>query len=78
MPFACVRSFTLLSIQGVFMELAFSRLPTLIPPLYHIFYIVFYIGSPLFFQFSVTGAGAGVGAGFFFSSGRRGLWLACK
>ena len=76
MPFACVHSFTLLSVQGVFMQLAFSRLPTPIPPFDILFFTVFYIGSPLFFQFIVTGAGAGVGAGSF--PGRRGLWLGCK
>ena len=47
-------------------SLLFQGSPALSPPLYHIFYIVFYIGSPLFFQFNVTGAGARVGAGFFF------------
>ena len=51
------------------------------PTLYYIFSIVLFIiypvGSPLFFQFSVTGAGAGAGAGFFPAGGASG-WVASR
>ena len=43
------------------------------PPLSPLFLIVFFtiypVGSPLFFQFSVTGGGAGVRAGFLWQAG---------
>ena len=48
-------------------SLLFQGSPPLSPPLYYIFYIVLFIiypvGSPQFFQFSVTGVGAGAGTG---------------
>ena len=63
------------------MQLAFSRLPTLLPPFSFLLFIYFFIviciiytvGSPLFFQFSVMGAGAG--AGFILVGGAHG-WIA--
>ena len=66
----------LCSAYGAFSCSLVFKVPHPYPPLflYFIFYIVFYIGSPLFFQFSVTGAGAGAGSwvfwllGFGFSS----------
>ena len=59
-------------------SLLFQSSPPLSPHLYYIVYIVFYIGSPLFFQFSVTGAGARVGAGFFFLAGGARGWVASR
>ena len=57
-------------------SMLFRGSPPLSPPFILYFYLVFHVDSPLFFQFSVTGAGAGVGAGFF--SGGQGSWLGCK
>ena len=60
-------------------SLLFRGSPPLSPPLYYIFYTVFYIGSPLFFQFSVTGAWARVGVKFFsFLVGRARGWFASR
>ena len=59
-------------------SLLFQGSPPLSPPLHYIFYIVFYIGSPLFSQFSVMGAGARVGAGFFSLVGGARGWVASR
>ena len=51
----------------------FSRFPIPSPLYYYIFYIVLSLFTliifPLFLQFSVTSAGAGAGAGFFWRAG---------
>ena len=58
--------------------LLFQGSPPLSRHLYFIFYIVLFsicpVGSPLFFQFRVTGAWAGPGAGFFLA-GRACGWV---
>ena len=54
-------------------SLHFLGSPPLSPHLFSSFFIVLFIiylvSSPLFFQFSVTGAGAGAGVGFFWLAG---------
>ena len=56
-------------------SLLFLGCPPLFPPLYYIFYIfsfiIYPVGSPLLFQFSVRGAGAG-----FFLAGMARGWVA--
>ena len=64
-------------------SLLFQGSPPLSPALYYIFNIALFsmypVGSPLFFQFSVMGAGRGWGLGqvFFLSGGAHG-WVASR